>query len=103
MKMNAAGWVTGTTESMLGLFSNTVLDSSSSGTTHSIPYSIRTSHFRNARKCPYHKPGGLKEKWDGILKEGNSGTERLRQERYRQCREGRLAEELNKNRATAEK
>lgn len=54
-------------------------------------------------ECPYHKPGGLKEKWDGILKEGDSGTEKLRQERYRQYREGRLAEELKKNRATAEK
>ncbi len=54
-------------------------------------------------KCPYHKPGGLKQRWDRMIRKGDNGIEKLREERatYRAV-EGRRIEREKQKRARKE-
>ena len=45
------------------------------------------------RECPYHKPGGIKERWDRMKMEGEMGAEKLIKERNKKREAGKQAEE----------
>lgn len=61
------------------------------------PYPVKTNS-RKEVECPYHKPGGLKERWDMIKRQRNNGAGKLERERRRkrEAQERKIAAEKQK-------
>ena len=55
------------------------------------PYPVRDKCQRP--ECPYHKSGGIKERWDRMKMKGNMGAEKLIKERNKKREAGKRDEE----------